>query len=436
MTAHLFKEGRLPDQAAWILFSLLLNTLLFNCRFSSTVNLYLSDIFLVGLLGLAALRWRSVLEPSNRVWGFLFGSLLLYYSILSVYACFAPGYKGTLIVGHFRYLFFYPLAFFAGLSFTISAAARERYVLFIQVHVLLAMVSGMIGISFPGLALTSVYEGGRIVPPQYFMLVTPETALLCCFLFAHAALSLATGRGARPRHVFFLAASLAGILGTQNRSVLITLLLTTGLLFWAGRKAGPETRTRLKGPLLAMALLLGCFSLVGFLSPLREKFQKRFDDTISFFTNEKPFFRTIPGIRLARSLETIRVWKESPLLGQRWGETPPVFPIRDWSGKVLKTLGGTSHNYYLVLLYSTGLVGFALVMLLHWILGGKVRPTSGLDGPNVISYALYLFYAGVMVHAVANVQLYGHPVFIPVFFFLLGAAAARFPAVAEQEAQP
>ena len=61
------------------------------------------------------------------------------------------------------------------------------------------------------------------------------------------------------------------------------------------------------------------------------------------------------------------------------------------------------------------------MMLFFYRLYKKIRPANRLNRQNTLAYTIFIFYIAFMVFNVANTHFYGDPVFIPVFFFLLGA---------------
>jgi len=287
-----------------------------------------------------------------------------------------------------------------------------------------SIVIGVLSLKYPFLSMSRIYLEGELAEPRYFMIVTHGTALLCCLLFVYELVTLATQRRGASRSVFFLAVALLGIIGSQNRSVLITFLLMAGLVFLFGFSAGQATRKRMRVCAVLTVVLLAGFSLILVLSPLYAKFQDRITETINAFTGKQEFFTTIPGIRVGRTIATYQEWLKSPVIGCGWGSQVTEFPIYDLEGNYIRTNYGTPHNYYITILYQVGAIGFLIMMV---FLGGvfwRIRPVGKMDSNNVAGHSLFIFYAGFLVFNIANTLFYGNPVFIPVCGYLLGAAVS------------
>lgn len=412
---------------AWahLLFFLLLNSFLYNHHFKIGINLYFSDLLVFALLALTLFIWMEASPGRDtQPWLWFFFLLFAYYLFLAFYAYAWLGNGIPDIMGRFRHLYFYLLPFLAGLVFTHSGKDGTKYFWFIRIHVLVSVVIGVLSLKYPGLSMSRIYLEGELADPRYFMVVTHGTALLCCLLFVHELVTLATRRRGGVRPVFFLVVALVGILGSQNRSVLITFLLMAGLVFLFGFNAGKETRKRMRVCAVLTVALFAGFSLALMLSPLYAKFQDRITETIDAFSGKQEFFTTIPGIRVGRTIATYREWLKSPVIGCGWGSQITEFQIYDLEGNYIRTNYGTPHNYYITILYQAGVIGFMIMMA---FLGGvfwRIRPAGKMDSENVAGYSLFIFYAGFLVFNIANTLFYGNPVFIPVCGYLLGAAVS------------
>lgn len=409
-----------------LLFFLLLNTLLYNYRFDIGLSFFLSDLLVLALLILTMLEWKGLCAARRvRPWLVLFAILLAYYLILAGYARFMLGSSLHHVLGGFRYLLFYLLTFFAGLYFTTSMADMVRITRYIRIHLVLAIVPGVLSLWFPALNPASIYLDGKLSPPLYFMVVGVETALLGGLVFVQELLALAARRHATWFSLVFLLAALVGILGSQNRGVLAAVLLMTGLVFGYGLKADRPVKKRLLTCLgLAMLVTAGlCLALL--FSPAYEKFKGRVEATIAFFKGEEPFFRTIPGVRIGRNVVIFKEWLKSPVIGCGWGQEIKEYRISDWQGKHVKVCSGTPHNYFITILYRNGVIGFVLMMAILGLIFRRLKPNRPMDRENGLEYTLFIFYIGVLLFSAANTQLYSHPVFIPVVFFLFGAGVSH-----------
>jgi len=408
------------------LFFLLLNTLLYNYRFDIGLSFYLSDLLVLAILILTLLEWKGLCFARwARPWLVLFSILLAYCLILAGYARFMLGSSLHHVLGSFRYLFFYLLTFFAGLYFTTSLADLVRITRYIKIHLVLAIVPGLLSLWFPALNPASIYLEGKLSPTLYFMVVGVETALLGGLGFIKELTALAAS--SRPAWVslLFLLVALVAVLGSQNRGVLAAFLLMAGLVFGFGLKAAPPVRKRLL-TCLGLALLVAaglCLALL--FSPAYEKYKSRVEATIALFKGEEPFFRTIPGVRLGRNVVILKEWLKSPVLGCGWGQEIKEYRISDWQGQHVKVCSGTPHNYFITILYRNGMIGFVLMMAILGLIFRRLQPNRPLDPENGLEYTLFISYIGMLLFSAVNTQLYSHPVFIPVVFFLFGAGVSH-----------
>ena len=221
-----------------------------------------------------------------------------------------------------------------------------------------------------------------------------------------------------------MAIGLIGILGTQNRGVLIVSLLSLLLCFFYSLKGEQLIRIRIKTVIFSLIILFVGFVFILTRSSIYEKFEERIDETIETFTGEKYFFHTITGIRVGRAVTTIKEWLKTPVLGCGWGSQITVYYIYDLEGNYVRTNYGTPHNYYLTILYQTGIPGFVLMICIFYGIYRTLKPRENLNRENTMAYSFFIFYLAFLVFNIGNTHLYAHPVFVPVNFFLLGAAVS------------
>jgi O-antigen ligase len=412
-----------------VLFFLLLSTYLYNTVFHIGINLYLSDLIVVAILALTVIQMigKNHLHRYRR-FIFLFALLFLYYLFLIFYSYALLGNSINDVFGRFRNLFFYPLLFFAGLLFTRGKADMNRYLGMIKIYLVIAVIVGMVGIVYPSIRMAKIYArdeaGAAVVEPLYYMIVEHGTALMCCLVVIHQLLHLLKKPKKILGPVFFVTIGLIGIIGTQNRSIYIVLLLSFFLIGWYTRKSERKIKTRVRAAALFLILLLAVSIVVFIHSPLYEKFQDRIDETVTTFTGEKEFFNSITGIRLARTLITFNAWLKTPVLGCGWGNQITEYNIYDFHGNYIRTSYGTPHNYYLTILYQTGIIGFVIMIFIFSGIYRALKPRESLNRENTMAYSLFIFYLVFLVFNIANTHLYAHPVFIPLNFFLWGAAVS------------
>ncbi len=412
-----------------VLFFLLLSTYMYNLVFHIGINLYLSDLIVVAIMALTVIQMlgKNHLYQYRR-FIFLFALLFLYYLFLIFYSYALLGNGINDVFGRFRNLFFYPLLFFAGLVFTKGKADMNRYLGMIKIYLVIAVLIGMVGVVYPSFRMAKIYarddSGAAVVQTLYYMIVEHGTALLCCLVVIHQLLHLLK----KPKNilgpVFFVIIGLIGMMGTQNRSIYIALLLSFFLIGWCTRKAERKIKTRMKVMALFLILLLAGSILVFIYSPLYETFEARIYDTVQIFIDQQMFFYSIPWARVGRTIAVFNAWLETPILGCGWGNQITEHDIYDLDGNYIRTVYGTPHNYYLTLLYQTGIIGFVIMIFILSGIYRALKPGNRLNRENTTEYTLFIFYLVFLVFNVANTHLYAHPVFIPVNFFLLGTAVS------------
>jgi O-antigen ligase len=412
-----------------VLFFLFLFTYRYNGLFRVGINLYWSDLLVIAILLITLSQGRGSLNLSafhRFILPFLV--LFLYYGLLIFYAYALLGNSLHEVFGRFRNLFFYPLLFFPGLAFITTRQDIEVYFKLIKIYVVISVLLGLLSFIYPTLSPAPVYardaSGKVITESLYFMVVGHGTALLCCLVFIRESLCLLGKTGNPARSLSFIVIASIGIAGTQNRSIWGVFLLSFLLIVWYSRSSDKVIRRRRK--VLAISVILLTAGLIIFLiySPAAGKYEKRIRETIGTFSGERDFFNTITGIRIGRTLAVFREWQKKPLLGCGWGNQMTEYPIYDLKGNYIRTNYGTPHNYYVTLLYQTGLIGFLLMIFLYYRIYRGLKPRDALGRHNITAYSFFIFYLVFLVFNIANTHLYSHPVFIPVSFFLLGAAVS------------
>jgi len=413
-----------------VLFFLLLITFSYNHVFNVGINIYLSDLPVIAILAFTLLRWIGGADfRKYRPFVFPFAILFLYYLFLIFYSYAIYGNSINDVLGRFRNLFFYPLLFFSGVAFTTRRRDLNKYFTLIKIYISIAVTIGVAGIFHPSFSIVKIYgkgdAGKGLVDSLYFMIVDHGTALLCCLVFIHEFLCLLRKPKKITGSLFFMVMSVIGMIGTQNRSILIVFLFSFFLIFWYTRKADRFIKVRMN--ILAFFILVllagGIFVIVN--TSLYEKFEPRVTKTLDLFSDEQEFFNTIPGVRVGRTIATFNAWMETPVLGCGWGNQITEFDIYDLQGNYVRTNYGTPHNYYMTILYQTGITGFLIMMFIFYRIYRNLKPHTMLNPQNTMDYAFFVFYFAFLLFNFANTHLYSHPVFIPFYFFLLGAAVSN-----------
>jgi O-antigen ligase len=413
-----------------VFFFLLLCTYMVNLVFPIGINLYLSDFIVAAIMVLTIIQLvgKNHLYPYRR-FIILFALLFLYYLFLIFYAYALLGNSINDVFGRFRNLFFYPLLFFAGLVFTREKADMNRYLGMIKIYMVIPVFIGMVGAIYPSFRMAKIYardeSGAAVVETLYYMIVEHGTALLCCFVVIHEILVILKKPKKILKPVFFMATGLIGIIGTQNRSIYLVFLFAIFLIARYTRKAEKIIKTRMKTMTLFLIFFAAVSIAVIIHSPLQEKFQDRIDETIKTFSGEEDFFNTITGVRVGRTAITVKSWLKTPVLGCGWGNQIKEYHIYDLKGNYVRTNYGTPHNYYITILYQTGIIGFVIMVCILAGIYRRLKPGKRLNRENTMEYSLFIFYLVFLVFNIANTHLYAHPVFIPVNFFLWGTAVSQ-----------
>jgi O-antigen ligase len=412
-----------------VLFLILLATYNYNGIFRIGINLYWSDLIVMIIMFLTLSQWLGGLDLSKyRRYILPFVLLFLYYLLLVFYGYALLGNSINDVFGRFRNLFFYPLLFFPGFAFTVTPRDLQGYLKLIKIYVLISVGIGLLSLIYPAFNLAKIYardDSGKVIAESlYFMIVGHGTALLCCLVFIHELLCLLNKTGKMARSLFFMVTAAIGIVGTQNRSIWVVFLLSFLLIFRYSRSTEKVLKRRRKAFALLVVLLTAGLFIFLIYSPAAGKFEKRLKETSDTFSGEREFFDTITGIRIGRTIAAFKEWEKTPLFGCGWGSQMREYHIYDLKGNYVRTNYGTPHNYYITILYQTGIIGFLMMIVIFYRIYRALKPREKLNRLNITSYSLFIFYLIFLVFNIGNTHLYSHPVFIPVNFFLLGAAVS------------
>jgi O-antigen ligase len=132
------------------------------------------------------------------------------------------------------------------------------------------------------------------------------------------------------------------------------------------------------------------------------------------------------GVRLTIARDSLRMWKQRPLLGWGLGTFPEVYP--QFRSFYTSFFVNQAHNDYAQLLTETGLAGFAIAL---WFLvlvfrRARVKLENWPETANgVLTLAALLGCVGILVHSFLDFNLQ-----IPAnaaLFYVLCASAASAP---------
>jgi O-antigen ligase len=137
------------------------------------------------------------------------------------------------------------------------------------------------------------------------------------------------------------------------------------------------------------------------------------------------------GTRLTIDRDSLRMWKQKPILGWGLGTFPEVYP--QFRTFYTSFFVNEAHNDYLQLLVETGVVGFAIALwfLVTTFRGARSKLPDWTENPNgVLTLAALVGCLGILVHSFLDFNLQ-----IPanaMLFYTLCAIAAG-PALKESQ---
>jgi O-antigen ligase len=137
------------------------------------------------------------------------------------------------------------------------------------------------------------------------------------------------------------------------------------------------------------------------------------------------------GIRLTIDRDSMRMWRQKPILGWGLGTFPEAYP--QFRSFYTSFFINEAHNDYLQLLVETGIVGFAIALwfLVETFRGAQSKLSSWTENPNgVLTLASLVGCLGILVHSFLdfNLQI---PANAALFYALCTIAAA--PALKESQ---
>jgi O-antigen ligase len=132
-----------------------------------------------------------------------------------------------------------------------------------------------------------------------------------------------------------------------------------------------------------------------------------------------------PGMRLAITKDSLRMFSQRPILGWGLGTFPTIYPT--YRSFYTNLFVNEAHNDYVQLLVETGLLGFALML---WFLVRLYRhglPTSRrweFHWDAAVSLAALLGCTGMLLHSFVDFNLH-IPANAALFYVLCGLAASK-----------
>jgi O-antigen ligase len=259
----------------------------------------------------------------------------------------------------------------------------------------------------------SLQQGGYIYGPYVnhnhyaglMEMLTPFPLVLAASRFAGGNRKFAVaGVGALMAGTIFLSGSRGGVLAFAVQMVVLTVLLR--------RRAGTW-----KQPLLMGAFLLAAIGILVWIggNELTRRMASMQTETRQELSG---------GVRITIDRDSLRMWREKPLLGWGLGTFPVVYPR--FRSFFTSFFVNEAHNDYLQLLVETGLAGFLIAAWFLVLTFRRARPklenwTETANG--ALTVAALLGCLGILVHSFLdfNLQI---PANAALFYVLCSIAAS------------
>ncbi len=366
------------------------------------MKLYPQDLLFVFFALICAVRTVTGKIQFHQI---AYNKLMVFYLMLGVWAA-AVGLRYTgneydNVFGDFRQSFFYFIAYFFALALTYKPSDIR--------YLKLALLIGTVGVIIRGLSLVVL---GDFVTRRF-----GDAA----HIMNHFEVTFST------LAIFIGLTKLT--LGTRHRVVWAFLALAGGLIVvlgnfrtcWVGLFGGlsvlflllPQLNRRRLSVIMAIAFAVGALGLVAIWdvpvaeshSTIGENLAQKADVTGA--RND-----TNVAWRMDSYRNAIELWKSQPVLGRGLGEELE-FATTTSTGAPMMAMGHRVHNSYLWLLMSLGLLGFGLLVYIHWrfvqiVFRALKERTLTKDGRTTLT-AGAAFYVTILVSALFDVYLESSP---------------------------
>jgi O-antigen ligase len=225
-------------------------------------------------------------------------------------------------------------------------------------------------------------------------------------------------------NLFFMAICLVVVVGSQNRSIIVSYIMAFLLVGFFIMQAKNKLKINyIKTTVFILTLLIISFV---FLAQLKQ--WDYYKDRYSRFTKELSgeVYLSIYDVRKGRAIATLKRWLESPFIGLGWGSQGTEYDIYK-SGQYITTYYGTPHNYFATILENTGLIGFIIMLYFFYSVFKYARPREKLRNDNVFTFTLFCFFLICHVFNFVNVYMsHGSAAYISLSFFIWGLTVANY----------
>lgn len=414
-----------------------------------TLSLWLGNILLYGIFGLLmcgplafgavepwsvflieagtvalAFAWlaRQWIEGEIQVrWNPLFLPMLAFFVLVAVQiALRTSAYLHDTVSQTLLYCAYGMLCFLASQILTRSSQARKIAVILCLYGIAIAAFALLQGVAPNGRLywVRQPRQGGWIYGPYVnhnhyaglMELLAPIPLVLALTRLAEDRERIAAGVGAAIMvATIFLCGSRGGMLAIFTELAMLGVFLL-----------------REKRRSLRIAVAAGAFAvvLVGMLTWLGGK---ELTARVSSISQESKT-EISGGMRLTIDRDSIRMWRQRPVLGWGLGTFPVVYP--QFRSFYTNFFVNEAHNDYLQLLTEMGILGFAAMLWFLVVLFRKALPKIGNwmnDVPSAVTLACTLGLTGILVHSVFdfNLQIPANAAIFYVFCTLAAAPPLR-----------
>jgi len=408
----------------FILFFILLLSLIKDIKFNLGPNIYISEVIMFLLLILnikktifSENRNNSIIKISNKFKKIYF--ILLYYYIFIMIFSIIDGADYKPVLGRFRNLYFALLTFFVGLHFFNSIYEMKKIFKMLNVFFVFAFVVGVINILSPIQFLTP----DNFEEHRYTMIINQPIGSIVILISLLSLLKLFFKKGGVINIIMILLIFVA-IVGSQNRSLILLLALSVLLTLM--------TLIKQKSINFRNILIIGVTGLSFFIISINlsrttfsESYLDRYNTMSDEITGDRNFEDSQLMLRIGRSIATFENFLKNPIFGAGWEYKFYELKIYDFDGKYLKTAYGTPHNYFMNQLLQTGIVGLFFMLRIFYLVYKNIKPKVKISKNSITEYSLYFTFILLMVFNFFNVYLYGTPAYIGVTFFFLGLSVSH-----------
>lgn len=299
------------------------------------------------------------------------------------------------------------------------------YFTLIKIYLIIAVGVGIVKIYYP----LEIFLPKGIDPTDYYMLVQFGTGLLAGLAFVHQLLLCNLRKTVKIKDVLLMIVFAMAIIGTQNRSTIISVAISLFISFAYVFKS--QSAIKIGKSILAFATVVFIIIMITTSNWFIESsfyqdniYRRVTMITIPIIADDNYFNRSITT-RLARVGGGLTLWMESPLIGKGWKGIENMVFIDLISGRYIYTLhNATVLSYYVSLLLRTGIIGFFIMMTFWWNVFKGLRQSRTFKKKNIEVFSILMYLISYMIYVIFNCNLSGDAPFIAVGFYIFGIGVA------------